>query len=144
MLDIDRFKNFNDTYGHDIGDAVLRHTARVLNETTRAGERACRWGGEEFLVLCPATPLIEAVKAADRLRQGVESNRLPYFESELSITVSVGAAERIAATGSAEELLKNADSALYAAKRTGRNRVCTTADVAALDAESVPATCPTL
>jgi len=125
MLDIDRFKSFNDTYGHDVGDVVLRETAEAFRRSARAGEPVCRLGGEEFLVLCPDTTAPVAAAGAQRLRQAVESNLVRCNGLELTVTVSAGVAERSEACNTPDDLLKHADDALYQAKRAGRNRVCT-------------------
>ena len=123
LLDIDHFKCFNDRHGHDVGDAVLRHVSTVLQRNTRACDLLCRIGGEEFLLLCPSTTAAEASNAAERLRRAVESNALDRNGAELSVTVSAGVSERDTTTADSDELLKNADNALYAAKQAGRNRV---------------------
>jgi len=124
MVDIDHFKQFNDTYGHDIGDVVLRQIAKTLDSCTRAGETTCRLGGEEFLILCPNATSEMAAVGAERLRQAIESNRIRHDGLELTATVSMGVAERNEPTNTPDDLLKHADDALYAAKRSGRNRVC--------------------
>lgn len=125
MLDIDHFKSFNDTHGHEIGDAVLRHVATLLKNHTRADEPAYRIGGEEFIVLCPMTKVDEAEKAGERLRKVIESSVCRCHHLRLSVTVSVGVAERNLTTRTSEDMLRNVDEALYQAKRGGRNRVCT-------------------
>lgn len=125
MLDIDRFKSCNDTYGHDTGDEVLKQIAGILARCSRAGDLACRIGGEEFLVLCPNTTLENARGLAERLRAGAEARIIQVGHAALQVTLSAGVAERTAHTDSAEHLLKCADQALYQAKRGGRNRVVT-------------------
>jgi len=124
MLDIDHFKQFNDTHGHDVGDLVLRETAAVLAGSTRAGEMACRLGGEEFLVICPNATAEMAVIAAERLRRQVESNHIEHNDLDLHVTVSAGVAQREESAHSIDDLLRAADEAMYAAKEAGRNRVC--------------------
>lgn len=124
LLDIDHFKNFNDTYGHDIGDLVLRETAEVIQGHTRVGETASRFGGEEFLILCPNATPEEAAVALDRLRETVQNNRIEVGGHNLTVTVSAGVAGRTPDTATPDDLIHQADQALYAAKRTGRNRVC--------------------
>ena len=124
MLDIDHFKRCNDTHGHDVGDAVLRDTARVLKRCARAGETVFRLGGEEFVVLCPGATTETAAVGADRLRAAVEANRIEQGRVSLGVTISVGVAERSHRSSSPDDLLKLADGALYEAKRSGRNRVC--------------------
>lgn len=124
MLDIDFFKKINDTYGHDAGDLVLRHTAKVLKENTRAGEYPCRIGGEEFFILCASSSVDEASKAAERLRRAVEASPASINGKDVTVTVSIGVVMRDARCESTDSLLRFADEALYEAKRRGRNRVC--------------------
>lgn len=123
LLDIDHFKRFNDTHGHDVGDAVLRHVASALRQHTRGCDPLCRIGGEEFLVLCPSTTAAEASNGAERLRRAVESSALTCDGVKLAVTMSAGVSERNSTTAGSGELLKSADTALYAAKQAGRNRV---------------------
>jgi two-component system cell cycle response regulator len=120
MADLDRFKRVNDTYGHDAGDKVLAGFGDVLRRRTRETDIAARFGGEEFVVLMPATDLQDAIAIADRVRAAVAELR---FESMPEpITASFGVAER-AAGEPGDALLRRADAALYEAKRLGRNRV---------------------
>jgi len=124
MLDIDHFKLFNDTQGHQAGDECLRRVARCINDSVRGMDVVGRYGGEEFIVLAPETPLEGAEVLAERIRAEVHALKVPHRASITAemVTVSVGVAQ-----GSAErweEVIKNADDALYAAKRAGRNRVC--------------------
>lgn len=124
VLDVDHFKSFNDRCGHDVGDKVLRQTAAVLRGTARASDLACRFGGEEFVVVCTNTDERAARSVGERLRHAVESYRLDNDTCAGNVTVSVGAAIRTERMSSPDDLLKAADRALYQAKRTGRNRVC--------------------
>lgn len=124
LMDIDHFKNFNDTHGHDVGDVVLREIARTMRSTARKGERVFRLGGEEFLLVCPFAPLEEAEKAGERLRKAVEQKIITSGGLSLKVTISCGAAARDDETTGPNDLLKRADLALYAAKEGGRNRVC--------------------
>lgn len=125
MTDIDRFKLVNDTYGHDVGDEVLREFAARIRSTVRGADLACRYGGEEFVVVMPDTPMELAASVAERLRAIVEDK--PFYvrsiDRELSITASLGIATSKGAFGTPDELLKHADRALYEAKGAGRNRV---------------------
>ena len=125
MTDIDRFKLVNDTYGHDVGDEVLREFAARIRSTVRGADLACRYGGEEFVVVMPDTPMELAASVAERLRAIVEDK--PFYvrsiDRELSITASLGIATSSGAFGMPDELLKQADRALYEAKHAGRNRV---------------------
>jgi two-component system cell cycle response regulator len=124
MLDIDHFKSVNDTYGHDMGDLVLKETASVLKHALREEDEVCRLGGEEFLVLCRNTSTEDCCRVAGRLRAAVESNRIAHALFERGIvTVSLGVAGSDLPIASIEDLLKAADDAVYAAKRGGRNQV---------------------
>ena len=123
-LDIDHFKNFNDTWGHAFGDTVLRETALTIKTTIRAGSVACRIGGEEFLVICPDADIDGAAKAAERIRAAVAANRIVGGNQRVNVTISLGVAERVDSMEGPDDLLKAADDALYNAKRAGRNRVC--------------------
>jgi diguanylate cyclase (GGDEF)-like protein len=124
MLDIDRFKSVNDQYGHDVGDAVIKSVAQVLQQHKRTSDVVGRLGGEEFALLLPEATPENAVTAAERFRQLVADCTVSVGELSLSVTVSIGVAAGCQATTSIEELLKDADLALYEAKRSGRNRVC--------------------
>ncbi|MDA5638305.1 MULTISPECIES: PleD family two-component system response regulator [Agrobacterium] len=125
MTDIDRFKLVNDTYGHDVGDEVLREFAARIRSTVRGADLACRYGGEEFVVVMPDTPMELAASVAERLRAIMEDK--PFYvrsiDRELSITASLGIATSSGAFGAPDEILKQADKALYEAKHAGRNRV---------------------
>ena len=121
-LDIDHFKNINDTYGHASGDLALQQVSAILRRTVRKADAAVRWGGEEFLVVMPSTGAPGARVAGERFRQAVCARPLQLEGSEqLVVTVSVGLASFD--QDGAPSLLSRADKALYAAKRRGRNRV---------------------
>ncbi len=126
--DIDHFKCVNDEHGHDAGDLVLRETAHVLQRTMRKSDTVCRFGGEEFLVICPGADLAVALELGDRLRAAVEHNQIDTPEFCSSVTVSIGVAARGSRHASPKDLIREADEALYAAKDAGRNKVCITAD----------------
>lgn len=123
MLDIDHFKQVNDTYGHDVGDTVLRHFSETLKEFSRTPDVACRMGGEEFLVLAPNTPLDGALHYAERIRAGFEARIIKIEGISLKLTVSVGVAQKSTTTANMDQLIKQADDALYRAKNSGRNRI---------------------
>jgi diguanylate cyclase (GGDEF)-like protein len=119
LLDIDNFKRVNDGYGHNAGDGVIRGVAKVLPEVLRASDIAARWGGEEFLVVLPDTDLAHAARVGERIRAAVERGS---FGIPARVTVSVGAAQR-GPDEAAEATIGRADTWLYEAKETGRNRV---------------------
>lgn len=123
VLDIDHFKQVNDTYGHDVGDAALKHFAETLRELSRNPDVACRIGGEEFLVIATNTPLDGAVHYAERIRSSFEEKTFSIGELNLKFTVSIGVAQKTATVTNLDQLLKKADDALYQAKHEGRNRV---------------------
>ncbi len=133
MLDIDFFKKFNDSYGHQLGDQVLRLVARTLTECIKGRDLAARYGGEEFVILLPLTSLENAFKLADHIRETVAAKRIvnrSTGDSLGQITLSIGAS-RYRPGEDSEALVKRADEALYAAKRGGRNRVLSEKDVSA-------------
>jgi diguanylate cyclase (GGDEF)-like protein len=121
MADLDHFKRYNDTHGHLAGDDILARVAKVLRESTREVDHAARYGGEEFLVMMPETALSDGFQVAERIRARIEAE----FSNGRPVTVSVGVAEFPTHGASPEDLIASADAALYAAKRTGRNRVVT-------------------
>jgi two-component system cell cycle response regulator len=125
ITDIDRFKQVNDTYGHDGGDEVLREFANRVRSIIRGADLACRYGGEEFVVVMPDTSPEVAAAVAERLRAAIESTSfaLKHSGQALSVTASFGIASRIASVLTPDQLMKQADLALYEAKNTGRNRV---------------------
>jgi two-component system cell cycle response regulator len=124
MIDLDRFKAVNDTYGHPTGDVVLFETARILKETAREIDMVGRYGGEEFIGILPNTSEEEGARFAERVRAAVEEHVFRDEQTELRMTCSSGVASFPAEGVEApEELLKNADAALYLAKESGRNRV---------------------
>lgn len=122
ILDIDHFKKVNDSYGHDVGDAVLRWVSHLLRQSTRAGNVIARIGGEEFALLFPGTTLHEAKEATERMRLAIEAMPYTHQDFQLDITISIGLA-KVGAAGEVGRAFKLADEALYAAKRMGRNRV---------------------
>jgi diguanylate cyclase (GGDEF)-like protein len=125
MVDIDRFKRFNGTYGHQAGDRVLAAIARLIRETIRAADIPARYGGEELAVILPHTPLANACGLAERLRLAVEGLKFQPRRAAhpVRVTVSVGVATYPDHAVSAAELIDGADQALFQAKRDGRNLV---------------------
>ncbi len=129
MTDIDYFKHVNDTYGHAVGDLVLKTVSKVMRSQLREYDIAGRYGGEEFALLLPFTKLNEAKMVAERLRETIENTKIDISEinpdsteKEINVTISLGIYE-LKETDNEDDLLKKADKALYEAKGTGRNRV---------------------
>jgi diguanylate cyclase (GGDEF)-like protein len=132
LMDIDRFKKINDTYGHLAGDTVLKEVARRLVAAIRPYDGFGRYGGEEFVGILPGCELSGAIAVAERLRQIMREEPIETSEDSLSITMSFGVASaRFPSSRTPEELLRAADDALYAAKRNGRDRVETHLPVSA-------------
>ena len=122
MVDIDHFKRVNDTYGHLVGDEVLRRVARQLGGALRTSDAIVRYGGEEFLLLLADVTLDEALRAAERARSTIEAQTLYVGDAPIQVTVSMG----VEVQDPREPLgttVERADAALYEAKRRGRNRV---------------------
>src|SRR5262249_4936818 len=119
MLDIDFFKSVNDTYGHDVGDGVLKTVAGILLGHVRNQDVAARFGGEEFVILLPETPLQGALAVAERIRAAVESNNFESVGCRHQVTISIGVGEFPTASADADELIKRADESLYKAKALG-------------------------
>lgn len=124
MIDLDHFKQINDTYGHAYGDLVLNSVVATISTTLRDADTFCRWGGEEFLIVLPETTLNNAVLWAERARKSIESEAIKFSEEQaVSITASFGLASLSSNDTTAENLIKRADDALYRVKSTGRNQV---------------------
>jgi len=119
ILDIDHFKNFNDTYGHKTGDEVIQLVSKVIAATIRTSDRAFRYGGEEFVIMCPETNGQNSAMVADRLRQRIEQSRT---SENLFITISLGVTEYIPGE-STDQFTRRADALLYKSKESGRNKV---------------------
>jgi diguanylate cyclase len=133
MCDIDRFKVFNDTFGHQTGDQVLRLVSQCLSENVKGRDTAARYGGEEFVVILPQTALADSVVLANQIRKAVESRKLVKKSTGDvlgTITISIGAAQ-LGPDDNAASLVQRADACLYAAKHAGRNRVMCEADTPA-------------
>jgi diguanylate cyclase (GGDEF)-like protein len=128
-IDIDHFKRVNDGHGHQCGDDVLREAAARIKAELRLSDTLGRFGGEEFLVLLPDTPLVQAIQVAERIRSGVGDSPFTYAGAERQVTVSLGVAHLGARSAdlqveaAAQRLVADADQALYRAKAGGRNRV---------------------
>jgi two-component system cell cycle response regulator len=125
VLDIDYFKSINDSHGHDAGDDVLREFATRVRKSIRGIDLACRYGGEEFVIVMPETDMAVAAIVAERLRRRIASERFSIQQGSgsIEVTISIGLATLDAADDGAANILKRADQALYRAKRDGRNRV---------------------
>ena len=124
LMDIDFFKHLNDTHGHLAGDAALLEITKTLKGSLRIEDVLSRFGGEEFTLLLPTTPMPTAVEIAERLRAAVENLKIPYGEKTLSVTISIGCALSCPTDPLApQQILAQADEALYASKQNGRNRV---------------------
>lgn len=132
MCDIDFFKNINDTYGHESGDEVLKSIAQIIKNEVREIDHAARWGGEEFLLLLPETPLQGGLLTAERLRKTIELQKVQVKNATISLTMTFGVST-LELDGSVLNAIDRADMALLEGKRTGRNRV-----VAAM-VEDIPA-----
>ena len=128
VLDLDRFKKINDTYGHAMGDAVLQHFAELLRKACRKIDTAARVGGEEFAVILPGTDLAAARTWAERLREIVAKTPLVKDGNTISVTVSIGATSMVPSDTEVDKTLIRADEALYRAKENGRNQVEVAAD----------------
>lgn len=123
VIDADRFKAVNDTYGHDIGDRALIHLGRMIQSCCRATEIMARWGGEEFVVLLPETSKEGAAQVAERIRSAIEATPLCLASGFLHLTVSIGGAE-LGLTDDSNVFFQRADQQLLKAKEAGRNRIC--------------------
>ena len=123
MLDIDHFKNINDTYGHLTGDSVLRVLASIMQKRLRPNDKLGRYGGEEFCAILPETNLASAAKIGEELRSLIAAHAFLAETKEIRITISIGAA-CLGNSMQPDDLYKAADEMLYKAKRSGRNQVC--------------------
>lgn len=123
MLDLDRFKSINDTFGHDVGDQVLAHAAKVMRDAVRVSDVVCRMGGEEFLVIAPNTDSAAALRLGERIRAAIEQHQPAKLGLSFPLTASIGVASSTDATTDCKTLIKRADQALFQAKQGGRNSV---------------------
>jgi len=126
IIDIDNFKMFNDTFGHQKGDQILIEIAHLLNDTTREVDYVCRYGGEEFSIILPQTTKQAALMMAERIRQRIEEQTFKGDEKHqgLQLTVSIGVASLGDDGTTKEDLIDAADQAMYKAKRSGKNQTC--------------------
>ncbi len=125
IIDIDHFKNVNDTFGHPIGDRILVELGKILKSTTRSFDVVSRNGGEEFSAILPDCPHQQAIEIAERLRTAVEIHKFRVSLNEtINITVSIGVATYPETVNDTSQIVDTADECLYKAKRSGRNRVC--------------------
>jgi diguanylate cyclase (GGDEF)-like protein len=126
FIDVDHFKRYNDTHGHQKGDEVLKEVAEIIRDITRAHDVAARYGGEEFVILLPETGQDNATRYAQKLLDTVAEMPLPGGETQPlnKLTISIGVSTLLVDAADVDELIKNADEALYKAKEQGRNRVC--------------------
>ncbi len=130
LIDVDHFKRVNDTYGHQVGDLVLKHLGKLLLQVLRSSDIAIRYGGEEILIVAPNTITSSAETLAERLRKHVEANKIKLTNElnethEICITISVGVATLSEETSDCNKLVQNADEAVYHAKQEGRNCIFT-------------------
>jgi diguanylate cyclase (GGDEF)-like protein len=123
VIDVDQFKLYNDSHGHDVGDAVLKRVATMVKGALRAQDVVARTGGDEFLVICPDTNLDAALACAERVRFAVENVRTPLNGIAVKVSLSIGVASRDGQMPDPDALIKCADQGLYVAKDKGRNRV---------------------
>ena len=122
IIDIDHFKKINDTYGHPVGDAVLKKVSGIIRKTIRNIDIPARYGGEEFAVILLGTDTNGALKMAERLRKSIADARFSSEQNAFNVTVSIGISTHAREMRKKEDLVEQADKALYHAKRTGRNR----------------------
>ena len=123
MVDLDHFKNINDTWGHESGNQVLQTVAQLLQDQTRKLDICCRYGGEEFAVILPSTELMLARQVAERCLNSLRETVIPLDETDLQVAASIGVAVADNSAQTAESLIENADECMYEAKRGGRNQV---------------------
>jgi len=129
MTDIDHFKRFNDTYGHQVGDQVLREVARLVQQNVREIDIVARYGGEEFIVICPEKSNEETIVPAERIRKAIESFQFMVNGVRAPITISLGISEFPTDSKDKKDLIECADIALYSSKQNGRNRFTRFGDI---------------
>ena len=121
IMDIDFFKSVNDNFGHQIGDDVLKESAKILSSCIRTSDTLGRWGGEEFLIICPNSKQEDAIKLANRINIAIKQHTFSTYPKK--VTMSLGVASYCSIFKKAEDIVASADIALYKAKQTGRDRV---------------------
>ena len=132
LMDIDHFKQLNDTYGHPFGDEVLKKVAKILGSAARKVDLAARYGGEEFTLILEDSDADGGRQIAERIRTEIEALRIPNEEhGDVAVTISMGISSYPRDGEEKDELITHADQALYLAKQTGRNRVCDWSEVVA-------------
>ncbi len=124
MVDLDNFKQFNDRYGHLVGDAILRQVSKTISDMVRQIDFIGRYGGEELAIVLAETDKEQASFAAERIRQAIEVSVIKAYDEELKVTVSIGVSTFPDNTDHMRDLIEVADQALYLAKETGKNKVC--------------------
>lgn len=120
-MDIDFFKSVNDNFGHQIGDDVLKESAKILSSCIRTSDTLGRWGGEEFLIICPNSKQEDAIKLANRINIAIKQHTFSTYPKK--VTMSLGVASYCSIFKKAEDIVASADIALYKAKQAGRDRV---------------------
>jgi diguanylate cyclase (GGDEF)-like protein len=139
MIDADHFKTFNDTFGHDAGDLVLKRIAEAMQANIRKGDLACRYGGEEFIIVLHSAPIGDAMARAEDLRQAIKSMSLTHRAQSLgTVTISLGVASFPDHAQDGAALITAADQAMYEAKRTGRDQVASAPITGAPALQPVP------
>lgn len=123
LFDIDHFKSVNDTYGHEVGDLVIQKISYTASQFLRQKDRIARYGGEEFLIIVPQATIQVASQVAERIRAGIQSINFDSIQPGLTITISLGVAERLDSELTPSGTIRRADIALYEAKKNGRNQV---------------------
>jgi len=123
LIDIDHFKNFNDTWGHQLGDLVLQEVAQLIKSCSRSTDLVARYGGEEMVVILPNTNKTAVIEIAERIRSSIANHIVKHEDQELKVTISVGVAMLKDDIEDKYELIRQADAALYRAKHNGRNQV---------------------
>jgi diguanylate cyclase (GGDEF)-like protein len=128
MSDVDHFKKFNDTYGHQVGDLVLKEVANALKNSVRASDIVARYGGEEMIILLRGTPLKNGLVVAEKIRKNIEESLVRDRNNTYKVTASLGVST-CKPIDTVDSIIKRADEGLYQAKESGRNRVCSTESI---------------